>query len=34
MISAGAIKVIDKADVVCSLYPAIVHAVNGLKTAI
>jgi len=34
MISAGANKVLDKADVVCSLYPAIVDAVNRLKTAI
>lgn len=34
MISAGASKVIDKADVVCSLYPAILHAVNVPKPAI
>ena len=34
MISAGANKVLDKADVVCSLYPAIVDAVNRVKTAI
>ena len=34
MISAGANNVLDKADVVCSLYPAIVDAVNRLKTAI
>jgi len=34
MIAAGAIKVIDKVDVVCSLYPAIVDAVNRVKTAI
>ena len=33
MISAGAVKVIDKADVVCSLYPAIVHALNSVETA-
>jgi DNA-binding NarL/FixJ family response regulator len=33
MISAGATKVIDKADVVYSLYPAILHAVNNIKTA-
>ena len=33
MISAGAIKVIDKADVVCNLYPAIIHALNRLETA-
>jgi len=34
MISAGATKVIDKADVVGSLYPTILLAVNSLKTAI
>ena len=32
MIAAGASTVIDKADVVCSLYPAILSAVNKLKT--
>jgi len=34
MISAGANKVLDKADVVCGLYPAIVDAVTRVKTAI
>ena len=34
MISAGANKVIDKADVVYSLYPAIVAGVNSFKAAI
>ena len=34
MIAAGATNVIDKADVVRSLYPAIVDAVNRLKTAV
>jgi|ERR1043165_2577466 DNA-binding NarL/FixJ family response regulator len=33
MISAGAAKVIDKADVVNSLYPAIINAVTCLKVA-
>ena len=32
MISAGASKVIDKADVVYKLYPAIMDAVNSVKT--
>ena len=34
MISAGADQVIDKVDVVCRLYAAIVDAVSRLKTAI
>jgi DNA-binding NarL/FixJ family response regulator len=34
MISAGALAVINKADVVHSLYPSIVEAVKGLKAAI
>jgi len=34
MISAGANAVINKADVVHSLYPSIVEAVKGLKAAI
>ena len=34
MISAGATSVINKADVVYSLYPAIIEAVKSLKTAI
>lgn len=34
MISAGATKVIDKADVVGQLYPVIVDAVKTLNTAI
>ncbi len=34
MISAGATTVINKADVVHSLYPSIVEAVKGLKAAI
>ena len=33
MISAGASSVINKADVVCKLYPAILDAVNSIKTA-
>ena len=33
MISAGATSVINKADVVCKLYPAILDAVNSSKTA-
>ena len=34
MICAGALAVINKADVVHSLYPSIVEAVKGLKAAI
>jgi DNA-binding NarL/FixJ family response regulator len=34
MISAGATTVINKADVLYSLYPAILDAVKNLKTAI
>ena len=34
MISAGATTVINKADVLYSLYPAIIDVVKNLKTAI
>jgi DNA-binding NarL/FixJ family response regulator len=33
MISAGASTVIDKADVIWKLYPAIVNALNSVKTS-